>query len=334
MTTSAESTPSAELAQEVDRHSHLIQRLIESVEQVVVGQRPMIEKLLVGLLSNGHVLLEGVPGLAKTLTVSVLAQSLHGKFSRIQFTPDLLPADLLGTQIYDPRDHTFNIRQGPIFANIVLADEINRAPAKVQSALLEAMQERQVTIGDKTMPLAQPFLVLATQNPIEQEGTYQLPEAQVDRFMLKLRIDYPHRDEERLIVDRMATTRPKTHVQPVIELEEVAEARGVVDRIYLDPKVRDYIVELARASREPARLNLNVERLIDFGASPRASINMAIASRAQAFLAGRAYVTPADVKEIAPEILRHRIILSYEAHAEGVTSDDIIQRILDRVPIQ
>ncbi len=334
MTTSAESTPSAELAQEVDRHSHLIQRLIESVEQVVVGQRPMIEKLLIGLLSNGHVLLEGVPGLAKTLTVSVLAQSLHGRFSRIQFTPDLLPADLLGTQIYDPRDHTFNIRKGPIFANIVLADEINRAPAKVQSALLEAMQERQVTIGESTMPLDEPFLVLATQNPIEQEGTYQLPEAQVDRFMLKLRIDYPHRDEERLIVDRMATTRPRTHVEPAIELEEIAQARGVVDRIYLDAKVRDYIVELARATREPSKLNLNIERLIDFGASPRASINMAIASRAQAFLAGRAYVTPADVKEIAPEIMRHRVILSYEAHAEGVTTDDIIQRILDRVPIQ
>ncbi len=334
MTTSAQSAPTSELAQEVDRHSHLIQRLIESVEQVVVGQRPMIEKLLIGLLSNGHVLLEGVPGLAKTLTVSVLAESLHGKFSRIQFTPDLLPADLLGTQIYDPRDHSFNVRRGPIFANIVLADEINRAPAKVQSALLEAMQERQVTIGDKTMPLDQPFLVLATQNPIEQEGTYQLPEAQVDRFMLKLRVDYPKRDEERLIVDRMATTRPKTHVEPVIELEEVAQARAVVDKIYLDTKVRDYIVELARASREPSRLNLNIERLIDYGASPRASINMAIASRAQAFLAGRAYVTPADVKEIAPEIMRHRLILSYEAHAEGVTSDDIVQRILDRVPIQ
>ncbi len=334
MTTSAQSAPTSELAQEVDRHSHLIQRLIESVEQVVVGQRSMIEKLLIGLLSNGHVLLEGVPGLAKTLTVSVLAESLHGKFSRIQFTPDLLPADLLGTQIYDPRDHSFNVRRGPIFANIVLADEINRAPAKVQSALLEAMQERQVTIGDKTMPLDQPFLVLATQNPIEQEGTYQLPEAQVDRFMLKLRVDYPNRDEERLIVDRMATTRPKTHVEPVIELEEVAQARAVVDKIYLDTKVRDYIVELARASREPSRLNLNIERLIDYGASPRASINMAIASRAQAFLAGRAYVTPADVKEIAPEIMRHRLILSYEAHAEGVTSDDLVQRILDRVPIQ
>ena len=334
MTTSAQSAPTSELAEQVDRHSHLIQRLIESVEQVVVGQRAMIEKLLIGLLSNGHVLIEGVPGLAKTLTISVLAESLHGKFSRIQFTPDLLPADLLGTQIYDPRDHSFNVRKGPIFANIVLADEINRAPAKVQSALLEAMQERQVTIGDKTMPLDQPFLVLATQNPIEQEGTYQLPEAQVDRFMLKLRIDYPNRDEERLIVDRMATTSPKTHVKPVIELEEVARARAVVDKIYLDTKVRDYIVELARASREPSRLNLNIERLIDYGASPRASINMAIASRAQAFLAGRAYVTPADVKEIAPEIMRHRLILSYEAHAEGVTSDDIVQRILDRVPIQ
>ena len=294
----------------------------------------MIEKLLLGLLCNGHVLLEGVPGLAKTLTVSVLAQSLHARFSRIQFTPDLLPADLLGTQIYDPRDHSFSVRKGPIFANIVLADEINRAPAKVQSALLEAMQERQVTIGDQSLPLDEPFLVLATQNPIEQEGTYQLPEAQVDRFMLKLRIDYPDQDEERLIVDRMASTRPATSVEPVIELDEIARAREVIDRIYLDPRVRDYIVALARASRDPERHGLKIAHLIDFGASPRASINMAIASRAQAFLAGRAYVTPGDVKEVAPEILRHRIILSYEAHAEGITSDDVIERLLETVPIQ
>ncbi len=333
MTTTA-ATPSPELAREVDRHSELIRRLVESVEQVVVGQRPMVEKLLLGLLCNGHVLLEGVPGLAKTLTVSVLAQSLHAQFSRIQFTPDLLPADLLGTQIYDPRDHSFSVRKGPIFANIVLADEINRAPAKVQSALLEAMQERQVTIGDQSLPLDEPFLVLATQNPIEQEGTYQLPEAQVDRFMLKLRIDYPDQDEERLIVDRMASTRPVTSVEPVIELDEIARAREVIDRIYLDPKVRDYIVALARASRDPERHGLKIAHLIDFGASPRASINMAIASRAQAFLAGRAYVTPGDVKEVAPEILRHRIILSYEAHAEGITSDDVIERLLETVPIQ
>ncbi|MCB9846313.1 MAG: MoxR family ATPase [Phycisphaeraceae bacterium] len=323
-----------QLVEEVERHSTLVRALIRSVERVVVGQRDMVEKLVIGLLTNGHILIEGVPGLAKTLTVSVLAQSLHAEFSRIQFTPDLLPADLIGTQIYNPREGTFSVRKGPIFANIVLADEINRAPAKVQSALLEAMQERQVTIGDQSFRLGDPFLVLATQNPIEQEGTYQLPEAQVDRFMLKLTIDYPQRDEEREIVDRMASTRPATTVEPVVQLDEVAKARAVVDAIYIDKKVRDYIVEVARATREPAAMGLDhLGRFIEFGASPRASINMALAGKARAFLNRRAYTTAGDVKEIGADVLRHRIILSYEAQAEGVTPDDIIREVFDHVPV-
>jgi len=322
-----------ELDAEVERHASLARSMIESVERVVIGQRYMVERLLIGMLSGGHVLLEGVPGLAKTLTVSVLAQSIHARFQRIQFTPDLLPADLVGTLIYNPRDATFSPRKGPVFANIVLADEINRAPAKVQSALLESMQERSVTIGDTTYPLPTPFLVLATQNPIEQEGTYQLPEAQVDRFMLKLRVGYPSREEERAIVDRMATTHPELSAEPVVELGEIAEARRVVDRVHLDPRIRDYIVDLIHATREPGQAGLDVGHLIDFGASPRASIALAIAARAHAFLHGRSYVTPADIKSIAPDVLRHRVILSYEALAEGTTPDDIVQRVLDHVPV-
>ncbi len=325
---------SAELEQEVASHSELLRRLLDSVERVVVGQRPMVERLLIGMLTGGHVLLEGVPGLAKTLTVSTLARTIHARFNRIQFTPDLLPADLIGTLIYDPKSGDFTPRKGPIFANILLADEINRAPAKVQSALLEAMQERSVTIGDTTYPLQEPFLVLATQNPIEQEGTYQLPEAQVDRFMLKLTIDYPSKDEEREIIDRMASSRPPVEVEAVIDVEEIGAARTVVDKIHLDERVRDYIVDLVRTTREPALFGLEkLERYIEFGASPRASIALAIAGRAHAFMQGRAFVTPGDVKAIAPDVMRHRVIVSYEAMAEEVLPDDIVRRVLDKVPV-
>ncbi|TVR99528.1 MAG: MoxR family ATPase [Phycisphaerales bacterium] len=325
---------SAELEQEVASHSELLRRLLDSVERVVVGQRPMVERLLIGMLTGGHVLLEGVPGLAKTLTVSTLARTIHAKFNRIQFTPDLLPADLIGTLIYDPKSGEFTPRKGPIFANILLADEINRAPAKVQSALLEAMQERSVTIGDTTYPLQEPFLVLATQNPIEQEGTYQLPEAQVDRFMLKLTIDYPSKTEEREIIDRMASSRPPVNVEAVIDVEEIGAARTVVDKIHLDERVRDYIVDLVRTTREPSLFGLEkLERYIEFGASPRASIALAIAGRAHAFMQGRAFVTPGDVKAIAPDVMRHRVIVSYEAMAEEVLPDDIVRRVLDKVPV-
>ncbi|MBL0926347.1 MAG: MoxR family ATPase [Phycisphaerales bacterium] len=321
------------ISQAVQQHSRLINNLTAAVERVIVGQRYMIDRLLVGLLSNGHVLLEGVPGLAKTLTVSTLAKALHAKFSRIQFTPDLLPADLVGTLIYNPREGTFSPRQGPIFANIVLADEINRAPAKVQSALLEAMQERQVTIGDQTYALPQPFLVLATQNPIEQEGTYPLPEAQVDRFMLKLKITYPSKADERKVLDRMAMTRPDVDAAAVVELAEIFEARRVVDQIYVDDKIKDYIVDIVHATREPGEYRLDLKRLLDFGASPRATIALTLAAKARAFLEGRGFVTPQDVKTMAPDVLRHRLIPSYEAEAESLTSDDLIRQILDHIPV-
>jgi len=317
----------------VQEQSRLVSTLVAAMEQVIVGQRYMIEGLITGMLCNGHVLLEGVPGLAKTLTVSTLAKAISAKFQRIQFTPDLLPADLVGTLIYNPREATFSARKGPIFANIVLADEINRAPAKVQSALLEAMQERQVTIGDETYPLPEPFLVLATQNPIEQEGTYPLPEAQVDRFMLKLKVTYPSKAEERRVLDRMAHTRPALDVQPVISLEDIVAARETVDRIYIDEKVKDYIVDVIQASRNPAEYNLDIKRLIDFGASPRATIALTLAAKARAFLEGRGYVTPQDVKTVGADVLRHRVIASYEAEAENLTSDDIIKRIFDHVPV-
>jgi MoxR-like ATPase len=296
----------------------------------------MIERLLIGLLTGGHVLVEGVPGLAKTLAVSTLARGIHAQFSRIQFTPDLLPSDLEGTQIYNPRDGSFTPRKGPIFANIVLADEINRAPAKVQSALLEAMQERQVTIGEHTYPLSDPFLVLATQNPIEQEGTYQLPEAQVDRFMLKLRVDYPTKDEERRIVDRMASTHPANTITPVVRTSEIMAARGVVDMVYIDERVKDYIVEVVHTTRRAAGLQvagIELARLVEFGASPRASINLVLAAKAHAFLRGHGYVTPADVKAIGMDVLRHRVIPSYEAQAEGISSERIVQEIFDHVPV-
>jgi MoxR-like ATPase len=288
---------------------------------------------MIGLLCNAHVLLEGVPGLAKTLTVSTLAKAIHAKFSRIQFTPDLLPADLVGTLIYNPRDATFTPRKGPVFANIVLADEINRAPAKVQSALLEAMQERHVTIGDTTYKLDDPFLVLATQNPIEQEGTYALPEAQVDRFMLKLRVDYPSKRDERQIIDRMASSTPPLAVEAMVTVEEIRAARALVDQIHVDDRIKDYIVDIVHATRRPKEYGLDLSTLISFGASPRASIALTMASRAHAFLQGRAYVTPADVKSIGLDVLRHRVIASYEAQAEDLTSEDLVRKVFDHVPV-
>jgi MoxR-like ATPase len=308
-------------------------RLREEIGHVIVGQRYLVERLMVGLLANGHVLLEGVPGLAKTTAVKTLARAIHASFRRIQFTPDLLPADLVGTLIYNPREGTFATKKGPIFAQIVLADEINRAPAKVQSALLEAMQEHQVTIGDETHALPEPFLVLATQNPIEQEGTYPLPEAQIDRFMLKLRVQYPSRDEERQILDRLAFTQAAPEVKAVVTPQEILDARELVDQIYVDEKIKDYIVTLVQATRDPAAHGLDLAPLVQYGASPRATLALTVAARAHAFLAGRGYVTPQDVKTIGPDVLRHRIIISYEAEAEEIDSDEIVRRIFDGVPV-
>ena len=308
-------------------------RLQEQMKQVIVGQEQMLHHMMLGLLANGHILLEGVPGLAKTLTVSSLARGINTGFSRLQFTPDLLPADLIGTLIYQPQQGTFTVRKGPIFSNIILADEVNRAPAKVQSALLEAMQERQVTIGDQTYKLPEPFLVMATQNPIEQEGTYPLPEAQVDRFMFKVRVTYPTPQQERLILDRMAFTKQERHVDPVMRPEDIAKAREAVDEIYIDDKIKDYIVSLVIATRDPAAFRLNLKHLIQYGASPRATIMLTLAAKANAFLAGRGFVTPQDVKDVAPAVLRHRVIISYEAEAEEQTSDDIVKTVLDHVPV-
>jgi MoxR-like ATPase len=308
-------------------------RLREEVGNVIVGQRYLIDRLLVGLLANGHVLLEGVPGLAKTTAVKTLAQAIHASFRRIQFTPDLLPADLVGTLIYNPRDGGFTTKKGPIFAQIVLADEINRAPAKVQSALLEAMQEHQVTIGDETHALPEPFLVLATQNPIEQEGTYPLPEAQVDRFMLKLRVTYPSREEERQILDRMAVTHAEPAAKPVVTPDEIMAARDLVDQIYVDDKIKDYVVSLVFATRDPQAAGLDLGPLVQYGASPRATLALTLASKANAFLSGRGYVTPQDVKTVGPDVLRHRVIVSYEAEAEEIDSDEIVRRVFDGVPV-
>lgn len=308
-------------------------RLTESVARVLVGQEDMFRQMLIGILANGHILLEGVPGLAKTTAVSCLARGINTGFRRIQFTPDLLPADLVGTLIYQPSSGQFTVRKGPLFSNIILADEINRAPAKVQSALLEAMQERQVTIGDGTHRLPDPFLVLATQNPIEQEGTYPLPEAQVDRFMLKVRVTYPTRSQERVILDRMANTRPDLTVTPVMTPADIAAARRALDDIYIDDKIKDYIVSLVFATRDPGEFKLDLKHFIQYGASPRATIMLALGAKACAFLAGRGFVTPQDVKDIAPPVLRHRVIVSYEAEAEDQTSDDIIKTILDHVPV-
>ena len=311
----------------------LIERLLNSLESVIVGQRPMLERLLVGLLANGHILLEGVPGLAKTRAVTTLAQTLHASYQRVQFTPDLLPADLIGTLIYQPQKGDFMVRKGPIFANLVLADEINRAPAKVQSALLEAMQEQQVTIGDETYGLPQPFLVLATMNPLEQDGTYPLPEAQLDRFMLKLRLTYPSRDQELEILDRMAHTYEQLMVSPVASTDDILHARSQVDKIYLDIKLKAYIVDIVFATRDPDATGLTLKHYIEYGGSPRASINLALAAKAYAFLQGRDYVLPHDIKSIAPDVLRHRILLSYEAEADGLDTDHLIRQILDHLPV-
>jgi MoxR-like ATPase len=321
------------LQQKLSASSTWVNAIREEMASVLVGQENLVNKLLIGLLSNGHILLEGVPGLAKTLAVKALAGSLQAQFSRVQFTPDLLPADLIGTMIYNSEEKSFSPKLGPIFANLILADEINRAPAKVQAALLEAMQERQVTIGDHSYALPAPFLVLATQNPIDQEGTYSLPEAQLDRFLLKVIVDYPNRDEELNILDRMASSTVKDTTKAVVSPEMIAESRQIVDQIYIDPAVKGYIVDLVQATRDPSKYEGSLKSLIQSGSSPRATINFALAARARAFLEQRAFVTPADIKELAPEILRHRILLSYEAEAENVTTDDVIQRLMARVPV-
>jgi len=317
----------------VQRESAFVDRILGEVQKVIVGQKAMVERILIGLLAGGHVLVEGVPGLAKTLTVKTVADCLRARFQRIQFTPDLLPADIVGTVIYNAATAQFATRRGPIFANLVLADEINRAPAKVQSALLEAMQERQVTIGETTHRLEEPFLVMATQNPIEQEGTYPLPEAQVDRFMLKIKVGYPGRDDERAIMDRM-TSGVAVQAEGVLTTEDLLAARRVVGQVYVDDKVRDYIVSLVLATRDPALAGLgDLKGFIEYGASPRASIFLTMASRAHAFLRHRGYVTPEDVKAIGPDVLRHRIILTYEAEAEQVTAEDIVRKLFEHVEV-
>ncbi|MFN0062150.1 MAG: AAA family ATPase [Myxococcaceae bacterium] len=321
------------LTERVKQESRFVDPLLAELGKVIVGQKAMLERVLIGLLCNGHVLIEGVPGLAKTLTVRTFADCIDAKFARIQFTPDLLPADLIGTMIYNQQSASFAVRRGPVFGNVILADEINRAPAKVQSALLEAMQERQVTIGEQTFPLPSPFIVLATQNPIEQEGTYPLPEAQVDRFMLKLKVGYPTREEERTILDRMSGEKPPG-ASRVVNLDEIAKARAAVQTVYMDDKVKDYILSLVFATREPLRFGLKgVEDHIEHGASPRATLFLAQASRAHAFLRHRAFVTPDDVKAMAFDVLRHRLSLTYEAEAEEVTPEQVIGRIFEKVEV-
>jgi MoxR-like ATPase len=321
------------IQEKIRQESAFVGRLLDEMGRVIVGQRYMVERLLIGLLADGHVLMEGVPGLAKTMTVRTLARAIKTKFHRIQFTPDLLPADLIGTLVYDPQHSEFKTKKGPIFANVILADEINRSPAKVQSALLEAMQERTVTIGETTYPLDTPFLVLATQNPIEQEGTYPLPEAQLDRFMLKLSVGYPNKQEELEIMRRMSTG-PEPEVQAVVEPDAILRARKAVELIYMDPQVEQYIVDLVFATRQPAEHGLtDLVDLIAFGASPRASIYLAKAARAHAFLKGRGYVTPEDVRTIGLDVLRHRVLLTYEAEAEERTSDDVVQQVLNNVEV-
>jgi MoxR-like ATPase len=319
--------------EEVQKASAFVRPLFNEIGKVVVGQNYLVERLAIGLLANGHLLLEGVPGLAKTLSVKTLAACIHVKFARLQFTPDMLPADVIGTQIYNPQSGGFSTRKGPIFANLVLADEINRAPAKVQSALLEAMQEKQVTIGEQTFKLDEPFLVLATQNPIEQEGTYPLPEAQVDRFMLKLKIGYPSREEERQILELMARTTDVPGVSVVVDPQQILSARQVINDIYIDDKVKDYIVDVVCATRDPAQYKIQLQGLIQLGASPRATIALTLAAKAYAFLRGRGYVTPQDVKSIGMDVLRHRVMITYEAEAEEKTSETIIQKIFDELPV-
>ncbi|MFO0828955.1 MAG: AAA family ATPase [Phycisphaerales bacterium] len=323
----------AALEARVEATSKPFRALQDQMKRIIVGQQDLLDGLLVGLLCNGHLLIEGVPGLAKTTAVATLAAGIRTGFQRIQFTPDLLPADLIGTLVYRPNTGEFTVKKGPIFTNIVLADEINRAPAKVQSALLEAMQERQVTIGTETFRLPDPFLVLATQNPIEQEGTYPLPEAQVDRFMLKLVVDYPTPREERQILDRMAKTTSAPSIEPVMKPEAIGEARAVVDEIFVDERIKDYIVQLVVASRDPGAHKVPIVGLVQYGASPRATLSLVRAARAKAFLDGRGYVLPQDVKDVSLDVLRHRLTLSYEAEAEEKTSDDIIRALLDHVPV-
>ena len=324
----------SKINEKIVKDSKFIPKLKESISQVIVGQNELIDKILIGMLANGHILLEGVPGLAKTLTVNTLANSINTSFQRIQFTPDMLPADLLGTLIFNQKTSGFETRKGPIFSNIILADEINRAPSKVQSALLEAMQERQVTIGDETFLLDTPFLVLATQNPIEQEGTYPLPEAQVDRFMMKLKVDYPEIDEERQILRSSARTNIAKQKKSTITAASIVRAQKSINDIYVDEKVEDYVLSLVFATRDPQKYGLkDMAQLIHYGASPRASINLILASKARAFLEGRGYITPEDVRYIGKDILRHRIILTYEAEAEELTSEDIIQRLFDSIEI-
>ena len=321
------------LAEEINRQGTWVKAVRSEMGKVVVGQDQLVDRLLIGLLTNGHVLLEGVPGLAKTLTVNSLAGALAAEFQRIQFTPDLLPADLLGTLIFNPQTNEFSPKLGPVFSNLILADEINLAPAKVQSALLEAMQERQVTIGDTTYKLPDPFLVLATQNPIDQEGTYQLPEAQLDRFLVKVLVDYPTVDEERAILDRMATSSAKTTTDAVVDPKTVIASRKLVNYVYVDDGIKDYIVSLIHATRQPGEIDPGLGPLVRAGASPRGTINLTLAAKAAAFLQGRGYVVPQDVKDLAHDVLRHRILLSYEAEAEEITSEEIIGAILDRIPV-
>src|ERR1700710_761631 len=322
-----------EITEKVKQASQWIKPLQDEISRVVVGQKYLVDGLLIGLLANGHILLEGVPGLAKTLAVKTLASCIHTGFQRIQFTPDLLPADLIGTLIYNPRSGEFTTKLGPLFSNLILADEINRAPAKVQSALLEAMQEKQVTIGDQTYKLDEPFLVLATQNPIEQEGTYPLPEAQVDRFMLKLKIGYPTRAEERQILEMMAKTSGTPTTSAVVDPKDILKARAVINDIYVDDKVKDYIVDLVCATRDPEHYKIAVKDFIQLGASPRATIALLLASTAYAFLKGRGYVTPQDVKSIGMDVLRHRVAITYEAEAEEKTSETVIQKIFNELPV-
>ena len=329
----AEAIDIRELNERIERQSAFVTNLTTGMDQVIVGQKHLVESLLIGLLSDGHVLLEGVPGLAKTLAIKTLASLIDAQYSRIQFTPDLLPADVIGTMVYSQKDETFQVKKGPVFANFVLADEINRAPAKVQSALLEAMQERQVTIGNETFGLPKPFLVLATQNPIEQEGTYPLPEAQVDRFMLKVVIDYPKLEEEKLII-RQNINGDKFEVKPILKADEIIEARKVVRQVYLDEKIEKYIVDIVFATRYPEKYDLKeLKDMIGFGGSPRASINLALAARSYAFIKRRGYVIPEDVRAVAHDVLRHRIGLTYEAEASNMTSDEIVSKILNKVEV-
>ena len=324
----------AQIEEQIARHSQTCTTLANEVGRALVGQENLVTRLLVGLLAGGHVLLEGVPGLAKTLTIRSLAQAIDTGFSRIQFTPDMLPSDIIGTQVFNPKDASYHVKKGPIFSNLILADEINRAPAKVQAALLEAMQEKQSTIGGESYPLDEPFLVMATQNPIEQEGTYPLPEAQIDRFMLKVVVDYPTREEELKIVHRMGSGKSIPEINPVASPSDILAAREVVNKIWADDKVRDYVVDLVRATRDPQQSQVvGLDGMIELGASPRASIYLMQAARAHAFLQGRGYVTPHDVKSLALDVLRHRLILTYEAEAEGQTAAAIVQRLLDNVPV-